>query len=271
MKVHLVMAVLINAVILATSLTAEQVRLRDSVEINHKTVLLTDLLPPDTPANIRESGTLVELCRAPQPGSLRTLRQDQILSAMNIHAELLRVLIIPSAVVVRSRGWPISQENVRNAIAEFLGKTEARSLPDTATLILPEFLAAADENYKLQVTHLQSELSGRELDPRVRCVPGTSCGMFLVRVILGPATEVKLRRPATSPNSRSVSTESRLPLVVQGTAATLILEDAATRISLSVLCLESGLLNQHIRVLDKQSRRVYAAEVVGSQLLRANL
>jgi hypothetical protein len=53
MKVHLVLSSLIVGAGLVASLTGEQIRLRDSVEVSGAAVLLSDLLPADTPSQMR--------------------------------------------------------------------------------------------------------------------------------------------------------------------------------------------------------------------------
>jgi hypothetical protein len=274
MKVHLVLSSLIVGAGLVASLTGEQIRLRDSVEVSGAAVLLSDLLPADTPSQMREISTKIELCRAPQPGTLRTLRQDQILAAMRSHSDLLPTITVPSKVLVRSGGWTISEGCVRNAISEFLRKKQNSASLENAAIILPEFLAATEPNYQLEVTRIRTGLFKPEVEAEVRCVSRQSCGAFLVRLTSpnNEASQLNLARTISSPADKEKLPDNRQPrLVAQGKPATLILEDSTTRISLPVICLASGGLNERVRVIDKRSRKIYAAEVVGDQLLRANL
>jgi len=274
MKVHLVLSCLIVVAGLVAPLSGEQIRLRDSLEVNRAAILLSDLLPADTPSQMREISTKIELCRAPQPGSLRTLRQDQILAAMRSHPDLLPTMIVPPTVIVRSGGWKISEERVRTAIAEFL-RINVNTVPsEPLTIILPEFLAATEPNYQLQVTRIRPDPFKAEVEAEVRCVSRRSCGAFLVRLTVpeNEASQLNLARTISAPATKEKSPDDPRPrLVQQGKPATLILEDFTTRISLPVICLASGGLNERVRVIDKRSRKIYAAEVIGDQLLRANL
>ena len=52
--------------------------------------------------------------------------------------------------------------------------------------------------------------------------------------------------------------------------ATLVLDGGSVRISVRVICLQQGVLNQQIRVIEERSRRVFHAEVVGAGRLRAS-
>jgi hypothetical protein len=278
MKPHRVLSALMAMAILGASLTGEEtrqaIRLRDLVEVNHTAVLLSDLLPPNAPSRIREISTKIELCRAPQPGSLRTLRQDQILAAMTNHSELRPSMIVPSAVVIRSPGWPISETRVRDAISDFQGRNRNLALPENESLTLPEFLAASDPDYQLQVTRIRTDTFKSEIQAQVKCVVPRSCGVFLVRVASAQSQELHSNLPRNIPSPKISGKSSEDPgpkLVTQGKPATLILEDSTTRISIPVICLASGGLNERIRVMDKHSRRIYAAEVTGDQLLRAAL
>lgn len=60
-------------------------------------------------------------------------------------------------------------------------------------------------------------------------------------------------------------------LAEKGKPATLILDSGTMRISVRVICLQAGALNQEIRVLDARTRHVFHAEVVGAGLLHAAL
>jgi len=255
------------------------VHLRGIVEVNHETVTLSDLLPTDAPMPIRKAGATLELCRAPQPGSVRTLRADQILALIRGHTGLVQRLAMPTRVTIRYSGWPIKEASVRDAVSEFLGNHGSDgALPDTARLHLPEFLAANRKDFQLQVTHMQWDFQRQAIEIRLRCSNRRSCGSFLASVILPePLVElwrIRLLRAISPDSTRHPETaldSAHPPLVARGKPATLILEDATTRISMPVICLEPGVLNQRVHVFDRSSRQVFLAEVVGDQMLHASL
>jgi hypothetical protein len=261
------------------SQSGDAIHLRETVEVNHEIVLLSDLLPTDAPTLIWKAGATLELCRAPQPGSVRILRAEQILASIASREDLVQQLVMPARVTIRYYGWPIKEANVRDAIAEFLRNHGSDgALPDNATLVLPESLAANEKDFQLQVTHMQWDVQRQAIEVRLRCSRRWSCGSFLARAVFAePLAELwrnglpramsvdSTRHPETAP-------DPGYPLLVaRGKPATLILDNAMTRISMPVICLEPGGLKQRIRVFDKRSRQVFLAEVVGDHLLHASL
>lgn len=249
------------------------IHLRDQAEVNHSTVLLSDLLPAQAPIAIRAASERVELCRAPLPGSVRILRAEQILTASKSQSALFSRLVTPPTVTIRSLGWPICESRVRAAISEFLQKQgPAATLPEAARLYLPESLAANEESIQLRVTNMQWDPRQPAIEFRLRCLRQNSCSNFLVRAVL-PQSEQWSRRltPAILSGHSSAAPMPVKPVLGRGKAATLILDTVNMRISLPVICLEPGLLNQRIRVFDRQSRRVYLAQIIGDHLLRASL
>lgn len=249
------------------------IRLRDVVEVNRPTVLLFDLLPSEAPASLKKAGAAVELCPAPQPGSMRVLRAEQILAATKGRFDSA-LFLVPESVLIRSRGWPIRESAVRDAIVEFMDKHGLDGgLLSLARLEMPE-IPAGNQNPRLQVTKIRRDVG--MIEARLRCVERESCGSFLIRMAL-PLSQVWPRDvlQATFLNPRSGQTNPpRLnprTLVAKGKTATLLLESETLRISLPVTCLEAGALNQRIRVWDKQSRHVLYGEVIAEGLLRASL
>jgi hypothetical protein len=205
---------------------------------------------------------------------MRILRAERILAAAT--QNLRNRIVVPSAVIIRSSGSPIGEAAVRDAISEYLRKRwSSASLPDRAKLSLPEFLSAREPSSGLQVTHMQWDVLRQAVAARLRCSNRESCGSFVAYIILPQPAEwpTNLVRTiaASSAAIPGMPLVGRVPLVTRGKKATLILQDATMRISLSVICLEPGMLNQRIRVIDRRSRRIFLADVIGNDLLHANL
>jgi hypothetical protein len=260
------------------------VRLRDSVEVKQNRVWLSDPLPPGAPAAIRNALASIELCPSPQPGSVRVLDAEQIEARLAGQLGLLGQLAIPARITIRYTGWPIAEERVRVAISEFLRQQSwndrggRRDLPDAARLEWTRPLSATVESPKLEVVGLDWDDRQQSAQVRLRCSPRTSCGSFLVHVVLSPPLAREWRqqlalgsdlnssggRPAAGNGNSSVLAE-------KGKPATLVLDDGSMRISVRVICLQRGVLNQEIRVVEARSRHVFHAEVVGMGLLHANL
>jgi hypothetical protein len=256
-----------------------RVQLRDAVEVKRNQVWLSDLLPADAPSAMQKTGAAIELCPAPQPGSARILDPEQIKSKLVSQPEVLRQLAIPSRITVRSSGWPIEEEMVRTAISTFLREQGSRpDLPGAARFEGLQSLVAGEEHSKLQVTGIDWDTRQQSVQVRLRCATRTSCGSFLVHVVLPASAGDQWRsRQGWSSGSNLSGVQPATPtvpgavLAEKGKPATLILDDGSVRISVRVICLQPGVLNQRIRVFESQSRHVFHAEVVGAGLLHSSL
>jgi len=284
---------------------ASAVLLRDAVEVNRSQVWLSDLLPRDAPSALQKASAAIGLCQAPQPGSVRTLAAEQIAVKLASQPEVLRQLAIPPRITIRNSGWPITEAAVRMAISIFLreqglnepglnepGRSEPdlnkpglsesrekRDLVDSAKLEWLRPLSATEEHPTLQVTGLDWDNRQQTAQVRLRCSRRASCGNFLVHVVLPSPLDEEWRnrlRPGIGLNSPgavrlAAADGSGGVLAEKGKAATLVLDGGSVRISVRVICLQQGVLNQQIRVIEERSRRVFHAEVVGAGLLRASL
>jgi hypothetical protein len=67
----------------------------------------------------------------------------------------------------------------------------------------------------------------------------------------------------------TLDTVVRPPLMRQGDTAKLMFADKALRITIPVICLQSGHRGQTIRVTSSDRRRFYKGEIIGPGLLRA--
>ena len=256
------------------------VHLRDAIEVKGKRVWLADLLPPDAPSSIQKASAAIEICPAPQPGSARVLDAEQVTIKLAGQAELLRQLVIPPLLTVRNAAWPIAESAVRIAISKFLRERGwKQDLPAEARLEWLPPLAPSEEHPRLQVMGVDWDDRQQSIQMRLRCSARASCGSFLVHVILAPPLgeewHERLRSGinAGSPGSGLAAYDNRDAAVMaeKGKPATLILDGGSMRISLRVICLQAGVLNQQIRVIDARSRRVFHAEVVGRGILHATL
>jgi hypothetical protein len=261
------------------------VQLRDAVEVKRNRVWLFDLLPADASLALQKLSASIELCPAPQPGSVRVLDAGQITAKLARQPELLRQLAIPSHITIRYAGWPIAEERVRAAISQFLRQPGShtaggtRSLPEAARVEWAQALSATEEHPALQVVNLSWDDRQQSIEVRLRCSTRAACASFLVDVILPPPRAEEWRRqlglssslnsPGSQPQSSTLGDGPAL--AEKGKPATLVLDDGSMRISLRVICLQRGVLNQQIRVVEARSRHVFRAEVIGVGLLHASL
>jgi hypothetical protein len=255
------------------------IRLLDAVEVRGNRVWLSDLLPIDAPAAIRKTSATIELCQAPEPGSTRILDAALIAGKLVGQSDILRQLSIPPRITVRNSGWPIAASTVRIAISQFLHEQRwVRDLPDGARIESLQPSSATEETPALRVMSLDWDSRQQSVQVRLRCSVRASCSSFLVHLVL-PAplseewhTQLRLGSDLNSqPNGRAADNRSGAVLAEKGKLATLVLENGGMRISVRVICLQPGVLNQQIRVFDAKSRHVFHAEVVGANLLHATL
>lgn len=251
------------------------VQLRDAVQVEGKQVWLSDLLPADAPPALQKSGAAIALCQSPQPGSTRVLDAGQISNKLAGQPQLLRWLAIPSRVTVRYSGWPIAEGQIRMAISRFLRERWNADLAAAAQLRWPERLAATEKNFVLQVTNADWDNRQHSVQLRLRCSARKSCGSFLVHIFWPGSLEDEWRNrlePGLSPSPDDASLIASGPaLAEKGKPATLILDSNHMRISVRVICLQAGTLNQEIRVLDARTRHIFHAEVVGAGLVHSAL
>jgi hypothetical protein len=252
--------------------------LRETVDVNRETIRLSDLLPEHAEAAVKDKSNEIELGRAPEPGSLRVFEAAQIAARLANQPVLLNRLAIPSRIVIQRSGWPIASENVRNTIASFLQQQGLKygELPDSAVLRFAG-VGSRQQAPTLEVAAATWDDRQQALEFRLHCVDRTLCGSFLVRANMAPALaatwRAKLRPEMSGNRPRQTAGAPNLgaALAEAGKPATLILDGANLRISVQVICLDRGVLNQQIRVFDAKNRRVFRAEVVGARLLHAIL
>jgi hypothetical protein len=258
----------------------DRVPLRKNAEVRGAIIHLSDLLPAAAPAALRRASAALALGRAPQPGTLRVLRAGQIARRLAGKANLLGQISWPDQITVRRRGWPIRQENVRDAVAHFLQEREwdQNGGLDMQRLKWTSDFAALKPNPALEVAGAAWDSLRHVLRLRLRCAEQALCGSFLVQWLVPQAQEALWRRRLSEPSAFATNrgapqappskTLSGPPLTQPGDAAMLILESGGIRISLPVVCLQRGVLRQQIRARDASSHRIFQAQVIGTDLLR---
>jgi Chaperone for flagella basal body P-ring formation len=256
-----------------------RVMLRESAEVRGAIIHLSDLLPADAPAALRTRAAAVALGRAPQPGSLRVLRAPQLARRLAEKTNLLDRLSLPAQITVRRTGWPIQRQNVRNAVEHFLqdkGWDRDGHLDMTELEWAGDF-AALKPNPALEVAGAAWDSLRPVLQLRLRCAEPALCSSFLVQLPVPQSQEALWRRRLEehsafaenrgAPQTPKAKAIAGPPLTQPGDAATLILQSGAISISLPVVCLQRGALRQEIRARDASSRRIFQAQVIGTDLL----
>jgi hypothetical protein len=138
-----------------------------------------------------------------------------------------------------------------------------------------EFLSqlSASEDVSLQVVTIRTSTEGTAT-VKLRCHDNRECLPFYVLVHdvrSAGVSDVHHRRVQIATGQARTDKVSSPRLVRGGDHATLLLETSDFRISLPVICLESGMRGQRIRVTSRDGRRFYKGEVVEVGILRGSL
>jgi hypothetical protein len=235
------------------------VLLRDSVEVSHEVIQLADLLPASVPADLWKACAIIELGRAPQPGSLRVLDRGEVAQRLAAEPALLRRLQLPPRITVLRSGTLVRRKVIAQTILSFLRTRNWKEsdLPDVDALRWSGGVTTREEDPTLEVTRAVWDDRRQALAVRLRCLDRSLCASFLVDAPakrLDSDGEKSLTSQASFTKRLRVATESRShiapgPSLTQaGRHVSLILEGEALRISLPVVCLERGALGQQIRV-----------------------
>lgn len=181
---------------------------------------------------------------------------------------LLLAVSIPSAIAQPEARFAISPQRVVEALT-------SAGVPATSAQV--RFLSPVSstlENSDLDVVNV-STWTGNRTKVELRCHDHRACLPFYV--LLSHAGTAEARGAASTSSSASprsggpVSIPAAPAVISNGDSATLVFENAAIRITMPVICLESGSRGQKIRVVSTDRKRFFKAEVVQAGLLKATL
>jgi len=177
------------------------------------------------------------------------------------------LLVAPSIAQQRDSRFLISANRVAEALV-------GAGVPVSAGQV--RFLSPVssdDRDPSLRVINV-SRWSGNSYKAELRCRDHAACLPFYVLLtgsekadtrgqVVGRETDIRGRNVALVP--------AETALVRDGDNATLVFENSSLRISLPVICLQSGNRGQTIRVESRDHKRFFKAEIVEAGLLRASL
>lgn len=162
--------------------------------------------------------------------------------------------------------YPISRDQVAAAVSR-LGM---EVVPEQVTLLAD--VSASTNAPTLTVRSIEPWTNHR-MTARIECESSEQCLPFFVSLSMEPdaalqavaaAAQINLPKSSPAPPSRHFA-------VLSGTPATLLLDGERVHIKLSVVCLESGVRGQTIRVTDRDHKMVFRAQVVEGGLLKGRL
>jgi len=122
------------------------------------------------------------------------------------------------------------------------------------------------ERPRVRVASVTDSLAGT-VKVKLRCEANHGCLPFYVLVHgLRSVNAIDSETHTATP-----SAESALPMVIRGgDHATLILESPDSRMRFPVICLQSGVRGQRVRVASPDHKRFYEAEVVAPGMLKGS-
>ena len=126
-------------------------------------------------------------------------------------------------------------------------------------------VTALVQDPRLQVVRV-GNWTGGALKAELRCHDHRACLPFYV--LLGGGTA---DAQGGTPQKGVTDSLDKSALMRDGDPATLLFEGSTLRISMPVICLQSGNRGQTIRVASTDHKRFFSAEIVGSGLLKAAL
>jgi len=244
-----------------------RVALVELAEVSTPLIRVSDLLPGAAPAALRNAGEAVDLGRAPQPGTLRILAGEQIVAALNDHEELLRQISVPERIVVRRRAWPIPEDVIQSAIGDVLRRREGMDTDSPARIHIdwPREMLSTEPNPTLEIMGTRWQAESGKLQIRMRCMERDVCGSFLVRAIVP-----RMQLPSARVDHRVAGQQTAIAWAAKsGETAKMIFDNAGVHIAFPVVCLQSGRLQDEIRVRNVGGVRVLRARVVGRGELQA--
>jgi hypothetical protein len=184
---------------------------------------------------------------------------------LNLTAALLTLLpLVMAATTQPAARFSVSPQRVVEALA-------SAGVPATASRV--RFLSpvtATAENCGLEVVRV-SKWTGNSMKVELRCHDHRACLPFYV--LLGSTETADARGPKTTSGQPGVLVPipATQTLMRDGDPATLVFEGQALRITMPVICLESGARGQKIRVVSTDHKRFFKAEIVRAGLLKAAL
>jgi hypothetical protein len=176
------------------------------------------------------------------------------------------VLITGSGLLLRAYGaerrTTITREQIANALLN-----RGIHVKDFEIESLCDVTAIGAEAPVLQVVSIDP-IDANTTSLRLKCAQNGVCLPFYVLLHWqdpGEANDTlrkwQVRKPAQVTGQHLNQEEL---LVRSGKIATLVLASARSRITIPVVCLQNGARGQNVRVLSKDSKKIYLAEVIAA-------
>jgi len=178
---------------------------------------------------------------------------------------LFLTILIPAAAQPRETRFSISPQRVTDALI-------AAGVPVASHQV--RFLSPVSANVADSAVQVMSvaKWTGDALKVELRCQDHRACLPFYVLLNAGTADTPGPTIGSTATASpKTLEVPVKQVLMRDGDPATLVFENTTLRITLPVICLQSGNRGQKIRVSSKDRKHFFKAEIVDLGLLKATL
>jgi len=259
-------------------------------------IYLADLLPESAPPQVRVQAQNILVGQSPQPGSIRVLSSNAVVSLLS-DEHLLMDVDIPDQILVRRSGRLLTKEEVTKAIHTTLRRNEmfntVEVTPDSVRF--SSSILVSEVNSDLRVTRVEMDrtlhvmkfwlVSGTDtaLLPfmvMARPTVGTNelADMLGLPPISGSGAGIKASsnfvsfNPTRMENGATSTRPAQRPVIFveAGKIAYLhLISGDRTEMFLTATPLERGALGQHIRAKIQNTGRILEAQVVGRGQLEA--
>ncbi len=303
-------ALAVLALVLSTAIPATcgiRVALPGEVLVRGQSIYLSDLLPSQVPAVVRDQAQGVLIGVAPQPGSTRILERDTVVKLLG--AEMARELDIPQEIIVRRAARFVTREEVVAAIRRSLGHngfSDPDLRPDDLRVFPSRMVSTADAQLEVRQMDFDDGLKEARFVMAERgslpflvtaelrngvpvpaseqeIPPGNKPTLDDVHTkppAANPAAAPQQSRPEDSALGRfsrhagpiefvSDAQRNSVVLVQPGKSATLLVTSGEMQMLLDVNPLERGALHQIVRVKLPETGKILQAKVTGEQRLEA--
>ncbi len=154
----------------------------------------------------------------------------------------------------------ITRNQVFSAIREALRQSPLEVLEFNADqLDIPE-VRCASRSPQLKATSVTYDSKSGAIESRLQCA-GRSCLPFYIRVTATQSSVPLASQSLRISEPNRVTKQHPSPILRVGDAATLSVATPAMRISLPVRCLQSGGIDDIVRVRDPQTNKVFVARI----------
>jgi hypothetical protein len=225
------------------------VPLLPAVVVQSEEVRLSDFLPPGAPGTLRAQAAQVMLGQTPRPGTVRVM--DTVELEHQLRPELLHRLSFPPRMTVQRGGYTLESKAILEALQSALerrGITVKLGAVDGSAV--PPLVSSTPQ---LRVLDIHYDALRRRWNARIAIDNQPGAVPFLVTAAAA--------EPLSPYHADAVSTVRIQPLLKTGQRAVLVLNDAGFHATIPVVCLESGIPGQEIRVRDETSGKIHHAWV----------